>query len=100
MHERLSPRLLLRALPGAVLVVILAIAGTAMPRAQAPDSAQTPTATDNSGADEKRSEAPTAVVADGVADGAADEQREGPLEDYEASEQISEDLSVSFPVDI
>ncbi len=24
----------------------------------------------------------------------------GPLEDYEASEQISEDLSVSFPVDI
>lgn len=96
MHERLSPRLLLRPLPGVVLVAILAIAGTAMPRAQAPDSAQTPTASDNSGADEKRSEAPTA----GVADGAADEQREGPLEDYVASEQISEDLSVSFPVDI
>jgi hypothetical protein len=96
MHERLSPRLLFRALPGAVLVAILAIAGTAMPHAQAPDSAQTPTATDSSGTDEKRGEAPTA----GAADGAADEQREGPLEDYEASEQISEDLSVSFPVDI
>ena len=24
----------------------------------------------------------------------------GPLEDYESSEQISEDLSVSFPIDI
>ena len=95
MHERLSPRLLFHALPGALVVAILAIAGTAMPRAQAPDSAQTATATDRSGTDEEQSEAPTPVL-----EGAADEQREGPLEDYEASEQISEDLSVSFPVDI
>ena len=33
-----------------------------------------------------------------IVEATADERR--PLEDYEASEQISEDLSVSFPVDI
>jgi len=35
-----------------------------------------------------------------AAPAAAQDDADVPLEDYEASEQISEDLSVSFPVDI
>ncbi len=56
---------------------------------------------------------PAALAQEPPADSAADPNDPGeeiisdaaadalpPLEDYEASEQISEDLSVSFPVDI
>lgn len=44
----------------------------------------------NESADEIAAEPPAPVV----------DQSQTALEDYEASEQISEDLSVSFPVDI
>ena len=40
------------------------------------------------------------AVADSAAEVAAETVPDAPLEDYEASEQISEDLSVSFPIDI
>ncbi|MEO0436848.1 MAG: hypothetical protein AAF098_08065 [Pseudomonadota bacterium] len=40
-----------------------------------------------------KSEAPEPIAASA-------DQKESELDDYEASEQISEDLSVSFPVDI
>ena len=46
---------------------------------------------------------PDAVAApgdDAVSADPAPDPSEEPLDDYEASEQISEDLSVSFPVDI
>lgn len=43
---------------------------------------------------------PAASSAAAEADTPPQRGAEAPLEDYEASEQISEDLSVSFPVDI
>ena len=54
-----------------------------------------PTASSESAAAD---ESPASNPEDAVTDAAADQ--EAVLEDYEASEQISEDLSVSFPVDI
>ena len=93
MHERLFPRLLHHAVPAAILVAVLTMAGTALSRAQDPAPAQT---AGDRAPDGERPEEPT----QGDGEGAADAQREGPLEDYEASEQISEDLSVAFPVDI
>ncbi|MEO1079919.1 MAG: hypothetical protein AAFY29_10205 [Pseudomonadota bacterium] len=47
---------------------------------------------------EDREEAPDGPITPSEAELVVPEA--GPLEDYEASEQISEDLSVSFPVDI
>jgi len=97
MHERLFPRPLQHALPGAILLAVLAIAGTAVSRAQDPDSPQTAAESEDLPvAGERSAEQPPAERAAAGAQSAAD----GQLEDYEASEQISEDLSVSFPVDI
>jgi hypothetical protein len=44
--------------------------------------------------------APAAGADSAPADAVQEDTPDVPLEDYEASEQISEDLSVSFPVDI
>ena len=69
----------------AALSLLVALAATApMPRAQT---------------------APEPPQGDELLEDAAENDRETddegqPIEDYEASEQISEDLSVSFPVDI
>lgn len=43
---------------------------------------------------------PTAEPGDGTAESTVMAAGEEPPDEYEASEQISEDLSVSFPVDI
>ena len=97
MHERLFPRFLHHALPGAVLMAVLAIAGTAVSRAQDPGSAQTAGKTEDLPvAGQGSAEQPAADGAVATGQSAADAQ----LEDYEASEQISEDLAVAFPVDI
>ena len=76
-------------LSAAALALLVALAAAApMPRAQT--------------AAPQDDTAPDAALEDGQAadesDTVTDDER--PLEDYEASEQISEDLSVSFPVDI
>jgi len=91
MHERSSPTLLPAAGLAALLLAVLAT-GTALTRAQTQEPAP-PAATEGS----------DATVADEQQDAdspAPDAASPGPLEDYEASEQISEDLSVAFPVDI
>ncbi len=43
---------------------------------------------------------PNTPAAEPASEAVAETIPDTPLEDYEASEQISEDLSVSFPVDI
>ena len=43
---------------------------------------------------------PRATEKSAEPDAVAEDQKQSELDDYEASEQISEDLSVSFPVDI
>ena len=52
------------------------------------------------GAAQPEPEDPNAPAAEAAAETIAEPIPDTPLEDYEASEQISEDLSVSFPVDI
>jgi hypothetical protein len=75
-----SPRGALWPIPAAILLALVALAAEAQP-----------TATPEPPADPPRAE-------EDIVEASAEERR--PLEDYEASEQISEDLSVSFPVDI
>lgn len=96
MHERPAPRLLSIALLVGLLCAALA-AGTAVTRAQAPDPAPP---TDDRQTDDALAEDAEQRPAPAAQDDTATGQATGPLEDYEASEQISEDLSVSFPVDI
>jgi hypothetical protein len=62
-------------------------------------SAQSP-AGDSKEAAPSRAEVPDEQPAEGVNSGEPVADGSLPPDDYEASEQISEDLSVSFPVDI
>jgi hypothetical protein len=86
-----------------VAAVLLAMAGLLW--AQGSDSAGEP---NNPGASDTAAPSPSEGEDGSSADtsgtgsapsGGASESRDSPF-DYEASEQISEDLSVSFPVDI
>ena len=75
------------------LGLIALVASAALSAAQEPTAQELPD-DPNEGTDESAeqiaAEPPAPVV----------DQSQTELEDYEASEQISEDLSVSFPVDI
>lgn len=78
----------------ALLLIVAFLTLAAPPRtiAQQEVDADAATATTTSAASSE-SETPEPITASA-------DQKESELDDYEASEQISEDLSVSFPVDI
>ncbi len=86
-----------RACSAAALVLLFSSLPLAAqtPAERPPEQVETPAEQDPSAADTP--DLPSATTAD-TAD-AAPTEPEDPF-DYEASEQISEDLSVSFPVDI
>ena len=90
---RCAQHLLRRVLLATLLVTLLSSA--ALSQAQEPDTRQPPDP-----APDPVTAEPGNSVTDGTDTTATDErERISPFE-YEASEQISEDLSVSFPVDI
>ncbi len=81
-----------------LLMTAIGLSYTALSQAQEPAPETGPAAVSGEPVEGTAEPAAEDLIDPAIADTAADQ--ESVLEDYEASEQISEDLSVSFPVDI